>query len=293
MLYQYYNLKTVWYNMSNLLANYLKTVIYKIQCKDETISDIYIGHTTCYYQRYRMHKSNCNNENSKGYNYKIYKIIRDNGGWDNWDMSIIEKFPCNNVDEARNRERYWIEKESSQLNVTIPNRSKKEYAQIYRVIHKEEISEKSKIYRNNNKDKIKEYIESNKEKISFQKQEWYEENKETILEKAKQHYEENKEKKLKYQKQYIEENKDKFKSYQDEYREKNKEKLAEQKKIYREQNKEKAKEAQKAWREANKDKLREQKAQIINCECGCEYTFGNKNRHLKTKSHIEFIEQNK
>lgn len=46
MLYQYYNLKTVWYNMSNLLANYLKTVIYKIQCKDETISDIYIGHTT-------------------------------------------------------------------------------------------------------------------------------------------------------------------------------------------------------------------------------------------------------
>jgi hypothetical protein len=275
--------------MSNLLANYAKTVIYKIQCKNENISDIYIGHTTCYYQRYRMHRSDCNNENSKAYNYKIYKIIRDNGGWDNWDMSRIEKFPCNNVDEARNRERYWIEKESSQLNVAIPNRSKKEYAQIYRVVHKEEISEKAKIYRNNNKDKIKEYLEENKEKICLYKQDWYEEKKDYILQKAKGHYEENKDQKLEYQKQYAEENKEKVKSYQDEYREKNKMQLYEQKKIYRAQHKEEAKEKQKAWREANKEKIQEQKKQIIDCECGCKYTFGNKNRHLKCKVHLDFI----
>ena len=277
--------------MSNLLANYKNTVIYKIICKDETINDIYIGHTTNFKQRNKLHKSTCNVESLKGYNYKIYKIIRENGGWDNWNMTIIEEYPCESVNEARERERYWIEKESSQLNVTIPNRNKKEYSQIYRVVHKEEISEKAKIYRNNNKDKIKDYIESNKEKISFQKQDWYEENKQEILQKAKEHYEENKEQKLEYQKQYAEENKEKIKGYQDEYREKNKTQLYEQKKEYREIHKEEAAKAHKAWREANKEKISEQKKQIIDCECGNNYTFGNKHRHLLSKIHIDYQNQ--
>ena len=275
--------------MSNLLANYKNTVIYKIICKDKTITDIYIGHTTNFKQRNKLHKSTCNVVSLKGYNYKIYKIIRENGGWDNWNMTIIEEYPCESVNEARERERYWIEKESSQLNVTLPNRNKKEYAQIYRVIHKEEISEKAKIYRNNNKDKIKDYIESNKEKISFQKQDWYEENKQEILEKAKKNYEENKEQKLEYQKQYVEENKEKIIEYQNEYREKNKTHLYEQKKIYRAEHKEEASHASKAWREANKAKVQQQKKQIIDCECGNKYTFGNKHRHLKSVIHLDFL----
>jgi hypothetical protein len=277
--------------MSNLLANYSKTVIYKIECNCANITDIYIGHTTSYYQRYRLHKSNCNNKNTKGYNYKIYTIIRENGGWENWNMIILEKYPCVNVDEARERERYWIEKYSSSLNVSIPNRSKQEYSKIYRILHREEIAEKSKIYRSNNKDKIKEYIESNKEKITFQKQNWYDENKTEVLEKAKQHYLENKEEKINYQKQYAEENKEQIKSYQEEYREKNKEKLAEQKKEYRAIHKEEATEKQKMWRETNKEKLKEQRSQIINCECGFTYTFGNKHRHIQSKSHNDY--QNK
>ena len=100
---------------------------------------------------------------------------------------------------------------------------------------------------------------------------WYEEKKDYILDKAKQNYEENKEQK--------------------EYREKNKEKLSEQKKVYRELHKEEAKEKQKAWREVNKEKIKQQKSQIINCECGCQYTFGNKHRHLTSKIHTDFIEQ--
>lgn len=277
--------------MSNLLANYDNTVIYKIQCKDETITDIYIGHTTNFKQRSKSHKSNCNVKSSKGYNYKIYKIIRENGGWDNWEMKNIEDYPCENVNEARDRERYWIEKESSQLNVTIPNRSKKVYSQIYRVVHKEEISEKAKIYRNNNKDKIKEYLEENKDKISLYKQEWYEEKKDYILQKAKENYEQNKEQKIQYQKQYAEENKEKIKEYHHEYQEQNKEKLAEQKKIYRAEHKEEASQASKVWREANKEKIQEERATKINCECGNQYTFGNKHRHLQTKTHIDYQNQ--
>jgi hypothetical protein len=278
--------------MSNLLANYENTVIYKIHCKNESITDIYIGHTTNFIQRRRLHKSNCSCETAKGYNYKIYKIIRENGGWDNWDMTIIENYSCENVNEAKERERYWITKESSQLNVTIPNRNKKEYAQLYRVIHKEEIAEKAKEYRENNKDNIKGYLESNKEKISFQKKDWYEENKEEILQKAKEHYEKNKEQKLEYQKQYAEENKEKIAENQKEYREKNKEKLAEQKKIYRAEHKEEAQKAHKEWREANKEKLAEKRKQIINCDCGSNYTFGNKNRHFTSAVHLKYINLN-
>lgn len=274
--------------MSNKFADYLNNVIYKITCNDETIKDIYIGHTTSFYQRQRMHKSNCNNINSKGYNYKIYKIIRENGGWDNWKMDIIEKYPCYDIEDAKERERYWIEKLTSTLNLTIPNRSKKEYSQIYRLIHKEEIAEKKKIYRDENKDKIKDYIDANKEKIAFQKHDWYEEKKDYILQKAKEHYRENKEHKLEYQKEYAEENKEKIEEYQKEYREKNKEKLAEQKKIYREAHKEEAAKAHKAWREANKEKLKAKRAEIIQCECGNAYTFGNKNRHLQSKIHTEY-----
>ena len=222
---------------------------------------------------------------------KIYKIIRENGGWDNWDMKIIENYPCQNINEAKNRERYWIEKESSTLNVTIPNRNKKEYGEIYRIIHKEDIIEKAKEYRKNNKDKIKEYLECNKEKISFQKQDWYENNKETILEKAKEHYEKNKEQKLAYQKLYSEEHKEEITEKQKEYREKNKAKLSEQQKEYRESHKEEASKAQKEWREANKEKLKNKRSEIINCECGCQYTFGNKHRHLQSNVHINY--QNK
>lgn len=277
--------------MTNKLADYTNNVIYKITCNNENIKDIYIGHTTSFYQRIRLHKSNCTNINSKAYNYKIYKIIRENGGWDNWKMDIIEKYPCEDIEQAKERERYWIEKLTSTLNVTIPNRNKKEYSQIYRLIHKEDIAEKKKIYRAENKDKIKDYIDTNKEKIAFQKQDWYEENKEQILQKAKQHYEENKHHKLEYQKQYAEENKEQIVEYQKEYREKNKEKIAEQKKIYRAEHKEEASKAHKEWREANKEKIKAKRAEIIECECGNSYTFGNKNRHLQSKIHTAYKEQ--
>jgi hypothetical protein len=111
------------------------------------------------------------------------------------------------------------------------------------------------------------------------------------LKKVKQNYEENKEHKLAYQKQYAEEHKEEISEKQKEYREKNKEKLSEQKKEYRETHKEEASKAHKEWREANKEKLKEQKSQIINCECGSQYTFGNKHRHLQSKVHINYQNQ--
>ena len=249
---------------SNTLADYSKTIIYKIQCKDLNIRDIYVGHTTCYYQRRRLHKSTCYNKNAKGYHFKIYRTIRENGGWEKWDMTILENYPCDNIYDARQRERYWIEELSSSLNVTIPNRNKDEYYQIYRSIFKEKISEKAKIYRKLNIEKIKKYIELHVEKIKEKKNEWYKENREKILEKAKDYYQEHKEDKLEYQKEYAEKNKDKIKDYQKDYREENKEQLCASKKIYRANNKEYASQKHKEWRDAHQEELKAKRAQVIN-----------------------------
>lgn len=239
--------------MPKLQKDYSQTIIYKLCCNDTTITDIYIGHTTNFNQRKHNHKTNCCNENSKNHNLNVYKFIRNYGGWNNWSMIQLEEFNCNNSREAAIRERHWIDLLKPNLNCINPFASKEE-------------------------------------KI-LQKKEWYEENKDEILEKAKTHYEENKEQKLEYQKQYAEEHKEEIAEKQKEYREKNKDKLSDQKKEYRETHKEKAVKENKEWREANKEKLKNQKAEIIDCECGNQYTFGNKHRHLQTGVHINYQNQ--
>jgi hypothetical protein len=234
--------------MPKVKADYSNTVIYKLSCNDPSISEIYIGHTTNFTQRKNRHKSCCNNNN---FNAKIYNFIRNNGGWDNWSMVQLEEHNCKNKREAEAIEHNCIKKFTASLNVNKPYAKCKEEPQIY-------------------------------------KQNWYEENKEEILEKGKIHYEENKEEKLEYQKQYAEANKDKIKEQQKDYMSTNKDKISEQKKIYRENHKIEAANAQKDWREANKEQLKAQKAQIIICDCGHQYTFGNKNRHLNTNVHMEY-----
>jgi len=84
-------------------VDYSKTVIYKIQHnEDETL--LYVGSTTDFTRRKSKHKSDCNNINGKSYNYKVYQMIRDNGGWEAFNMIEIEKYPCNDKREAEKRE---------------------------------------------------------------------------------------------------------------------------------------------------------------------------------------------
>ena len=109
--------------------DYSKTIFYKIVCKDLSIIEKYVGHTTEYTKRKCMHKTCCNNENGKHYNLKVYKYIRENGGWNNFDMIMIEEYECNNVLEARRRERYWIETLDASLNCNIPSRTMEEWKQ--------------------------------------------------------------------------------------------------------------------------------------------------------------------
>jgi hypothetical protein len=147
-------------------VNYSNTMMYKIVSNDLNIRDCYVGSTTDFTKRKYGHKSNCTNANSKKYNLKVYKFIRDNGDWYNWSMILIEMYPCTNHLESLQRERYWCEHLNATLNSVIPSRSpkeytfdhkehKKQYLELYRENHKEQIKKKSTQYNVKNMEKIK------------------------------------------------------------------------------------------------------------------------------------------
>jgi len=137
------------------MASQLKYHIYKLCCSDITITDTYVGSTKNFYVRKSNHKSTCNNELGKCYNLRVYQFIRENGGWDNWDMIEIEIIYVDSKKEAERKERYWIETLKSTLNCQLPARSevelKEKHAEYYvenreyfREIQKEYNAEHSK-----------------------------------------------------------------------------------------------------------------------------------------------------
>ena len=162
--------------------DYSNTIIYKLCCKDLSITDIYIGHTTDFRKRKNQHKTDCNNQKTKKYNLKVYQFIRDNGNWNNWDMIEIERFEAIDGNDAKKKERYWIEELKATLNSEIPLRTNKEYY--------EDNKEHYKLYRETNKEKIlekaKEYYQNNLELITEKKKNIYQSNKEKINEKRKE-----------------------------------------------------------------------------------------------------------
>jgi len=76
------------------MPDYAKTVIYQIECKDPTITKTYAGHSTNLIKRRQKHKEICNKHNSKGHNSYVYQFIRENGGWDNWQVVWQYDYPC-------------------------------------------------------------------------------------------------------------------------------------------------------------------------------------------------------
>ena len=97
-------------------TDYSKTIIYKIYCKDETITQNYIGSTTNFTKRKNQHKNICKNENSHEYNTQKYIFIRENGGWDNFIITPIEEYPCENRVQQLIREQYHMDLQTGKLN---------------------------------------------------------------------------------------------------------------------------------------------------------------------------------
>ncbi len=158
--------------MPKKCVNYSKTIMYKIVCNDLSITDCYVGHTTDFIRRKQRHKSYCN-EYSNFSHLRVYQSICANGGWNNWSMIEIEKYPCNDINEATARERYWFEILKANLNCVIPNRSWKERYEE----NKDHIAQKHKEWKEKNKEKRREYDLKNKEHIALKRKEWREKQK--------------------------------------------------------------------------------------------------------------------
>ena len=127
--------------------DYSNTIMYKIVCDDLNVKDCYVGHTTNMTRRKWNHKSLCNNEKNKYHNLKIYQIIRENGGWENWSMLLVEKFPCKDKYEACKRERELYEELGAKMNTRRPYRTQEEHIEQFKQHyqeHKAEINEKKK-----------------------------------------------------------------------------------------------------------------------------------------------------
>ena len=171
--------------------DYSKCCIYKIE-HIENESLVYVGHSTNFNKRKGQHKSNCKNENDKKFNFKLYQMIRDNGGFDRFKMIEVEKYPCADKREAERRESEVMKELKSSMNMRNSfltqdekQEQAKEYNTNYYELHKEQVKE----YQKNNKHKIqermKDYRDNNKLKIQKKKKDYRDNNKLKLNEKVK------------------------------------------------------------------------------------------------------------
>jgi hypothetical protein len=100
--------------------DYSNTIIYKIYCNDPAVTDVYVGHTTNFVQRKHAHKHSCSNLKTMNYNCKVYEVIRNNGGWSNWKMEIVNFYNCRDHYEARKKEQEYFVSLKATLNSIEP-----------------------------------------------------------------------------------------------------------------------------------------------------------------------------
>jgi len=100
--------------------DYSNTIIYKITCKDANVKDVYVGHTTNFVQRKHAHKQSCINDKAANHKCKLYEVIRNNVGWENWQMEIINFFYCHDHYEARQKEQEYFISLHATLNSIEP-----------------------------------------------------------------------------------------------------------------------------------------------------------------------------
>jgi len=162
--------------MPRKAVNYSRLVIYKIQHQlDESL--VYVGSTTDFTKRKYNHKSSTDNEKSKKYYRKLYTMIRQNGGFESFNMIQLKEYPCDNKREAELEEDKVMFELKANMNTRRASRSKKQYAidnaekiKVYARLYSRQYSidnagvlkERSRQYYINNAEKVK---KKSKEKV--------------------------------------------------------------------------------------------------------------------------------
>jgi hypothetical protein len=197
---------------------------YIIKCKNKNIIDTYIGHTNNIENRFRQHLERCDNLSNPKHLFKIYSIIRDTGGFDNWDIEVLFTHICD-FTNARIIEQELIDQYHTTLNTyraytddetrrlrhlettKMWRQSNKEYRAEYERNQyntnedwKKRKINSSKKYYNNNKESCKIYKDNrynaNKVKILMECEIYRNENRDEINRRARERYHRKKEQKL-------------------------------------------------------------------------------------------------
>ena len=95
--------------MPKKTPNYAQSCIYKLCCKNPLVKEEYVGSTTSFRKRKNQHKTVCTNEKDKRFHCRVYKHIRANGGWENWDMVEVAKVDAIDERDLERIERTYIE----------------------------------------------------------------------------------------------------------------------------------------------------------------------------------------
>jgi hypothetical protein len=158
------------------MPDYQLTKIYYILVGDDKY---YIHTTQPLSARTSGHRSSFRN----GWSMKLYTSARALGLSDSDLVCVwIEDYPCANIEQARARERYHVERDG-ELNMRIPGRTLKEsadaayhknkdkhleYRKVYRTqyiqTHKEFLNAKNRAYALKNPEAVKEYKRKSAEK---------------------------------------------------------------------------------------------------------------------------------
>jgi len=165
------------------MPDYSNGKIYKIVCN--ITGEQYIGGTIQKLsQRLTQHVRDKNKD--KGYKSKEIILRGD------YQIILIENYPCNSKEELERKEREHIEANVC-VNKYITTRTRKEY----REAHKEELALKDKEYKEAHKEaislKYKEYYDCHKEAIYLKNKEYIDKNRESVRLKSKAYREKNKE----------------------------------------------------------------------------------------------------
>jgi hypothetical protein len=157
--------------------DFKNSVIYHIRCI-ETKRVIYVGSTTNFEQRKRSHKNVCcNANNQKDYNCPIYCYIRDNGGFECFEVLPVSFFNLENKVQLMIDEQNEMDKYDKLFN---------KYHSFPTIQHKKELKKKhNKEYHQKHIVEIKlqkkKYMEENKEEIATKHKIWRDDNKEKIF----------------------------------------------------------------------------------------------------------------
>ena len=270
------------------ISKYDSGKIYKIVNNQN--SDIYVGSTTMELEQ-RMIKHKCDAKQRPNLS-KFYTYMNEIG-INNFDIELLEEYPCETKEELLIREGELIKKFGN-LNQRIEGRTeedKKEYGRQWKQNNRDRINQQRNERRKENPEKTREeykkhgalYRERHRDRLNEKASTKIDcecGGKYTLSHKA-EHM--NSKKHLTHLGAYNEEDyKQSKRCEQLEHKyEQQKDKLDE----------EKQKEYKKTWYENRKEELSNQARERITCECGMEICRGALKRHEKSQKHQQYLQQ--